>query len=79
MNFFAGMLAFLIVFVPFAGFGVLSAIGLWEGAGKNRDGDPVLAVIVGVACACIGVFAGRYSARATMKRYEQQKSSDTVD
>ena len=62
----------------FIGFGVVATIGLWLG-GKNPDGQPVLAVIVGVACACIGVFAGRYSARATMRRYEQPKSNTMVN
>ena len=76
MKLFTGILAFIVVFVPFAGFGVLATIGLWEG-GKNPNGEPVLAVVVGVACACIGILAGSYSARATMKRYEQPKS-DTV-
>jgi hypothetical protein len=67
MRAFVSALAFTIVFIPFAGFGLLSAIGLREG-GKG-PGEPVLGVIIGVLCMCIGLVAGGYSARATAKRH----------
>ena len=79
MKTFTSILAFGVVFIPFAGFGVLAAFGLWEyGFGKPDVGEPVLAVIVGAAFVCVGLLAGAYSARTTLRTYERQKSKTAV-
>ena len=78
MKTFASILAFLVFFVPATGLGVLFAIGLWEKSAKYSNSHPVAAVIVGVVCACIGILAGRHSARATCRRYDQRDDSHDV-
>ena len=71
MKIFAGILAFIVVFVPFITFGVFAALVISDG--DKGPGRPLLAVIVFVAFTCIGAFAGSYSSRVTRARYGKQK------
>ncbi len=74
MKTFASILAFLVFFIPATGLGMLFAFELWHSDKTEKDPNsyPVAAVIVAVICVCVGTLAGRYSARATSKRYAQR-------
>jgi hypothetical protein len=76
MKTFIGILSFLVFFIPLTGIGVAFAIGLLHS--NYPDGYPVAAIVVGILCACGGIFVGAHSARATIKRYEQKHDSRPV-
>jgi len=74
---FASILAFLVIFIPVAGIGVLFAIDLWEG-GIKWPSNPVAAIVVGVVSISFGVLCGYYVARATSRRYDRGNDSHPV-